>query len=607
MERARTLVNPDLAPYNIFAAGVRAYDPDERTATWYMRYSKVFGKTHREAPHNVRSISQIRLTQGGYIRSLGHGLYSYLPMGNIVFDRLKAVIKEEMDGLGGQEVRVPLVNPYSIWRRGGRLDYVDRDMIRFEDRTGRRLVLSPSHEEAMVELVRRGIDSYRDLPIFLYQFQAKFRDEARVRSGLIRAKEFVMKDAYSFHRTYYDLNNFFPRVFAAYRRIFERCGVPVISAESGVGYMGGEKAYEFLMPSDNGDDRILVCDSCGYRANAEIAKSIKEVRHEEPQNTEPVQTGMPTRMASLSESLGVPRSRLAKSLVYRTGRGLVMAVVRGDYEISVEKLAGVLRTPVLSLATDRELEAAGLSAGNVSPLGVSGVKVIADDAVAKTPNLVFGANIDGSHVLNVNVGRDFVPDVMADIAQANEGDRCLQCHGTLRQTRAIELGNIFKLRDFYSRAMDLSFQADNGERAHPHMGSYGIGMGRLISAVVEANADGNGFVWPDQLTPFGAYLMGIGASPAVHRIVEKLHDAFPSHMLLDDRHESPGVKFKDMDLLGIPLRVVVGPKALADGNVELYDRRLNRTTAVPVDAVESMLADRWKARRSSGRDSGASE
>ncbi len=561
-----------------------------------MRYARLFGKTVREAPHEVRSPSQALLIQAGYIRPLGQGLFSELHLATRVLSRIKRVIRHEMDGLGGQEVKVPLVNPYDIWRRGGRAAFVRRGMVRFSDRDGHDLVLSPSHEEAMVQLVKDSLHSYRDLPVFLYQFQTKYRDEERARSGLIRAKEFVMKDGYSFHRSTYELNNFFPKMFAAYERIFRRCGISCVSAESGVGFMGGEKAFEFLMPSSSGDDVVIICDNCGYRANREIAKGIKETTDEPLRETELVETPGCTTMGKLATTLGVSPARLAKALVYRTQGGFVMAVVRGDYGISEEKLSKILRKPILGLAGASDLESLDLIPGFLSPIGREDLTVVVDDLIARSHNLVYGANTMNRHLVNGNFGRDFFSETIADIAQVNRSDRCLQCHSPLRAERAIEVGNIFKLGDFYTRRLNLQVQDERGKRLYPHMGSYGIGLGRLLSCIVEAHADDRGIRWPEILAPYRVYLMGIGKSPAVKRFVESLYCEFEDEILLDDRLESPGVKFKDADLLGIPLRVVVSPQLLEKREVELQERSTGKTWHVPADRLSALLKARIEER-----------
>ena len=440
----------------------------------------------------------------------------------------------------------------------------------------------------MVELLRIGLNSYRDLPVLLYQFQSKFRDEERTKGGLIRAKEFVMKDAYSFHRSRADLNNFFPRMFQAYQRIFRSLGLTVLSAESGVGYMGGEKAYEFLMPSKEGEDVVVVCDECGYRANREIAIGHKEYSSENPLPTERIRTPECTTMHRLSKYLKLPKSKLVKSMMYRSPEGLVLAVVRGDYEISTEKLSQISRRQIIELASPAQLELRGLSPGYLSPLGMpDDVLTVVDDTVANSNNLVMGTNEFGIHQVNINFGRDFETAMVGDIVRIRGKDKCFQCGKALKEVRAIELGNIFKLGDSFSRSMTLEFQDDNRKRHYPHMGSYGIGLGRLINAMVVAHQDGKGIGWPVAVAPFKVYLMGIGKSHKVKETIFDLYSELGSDLaLVDDRTESPGVKFIDADLIGIPFRIVVTSALLNEGEVEFYRRSDGKTWQVPLaDAV----------------------
>ena len=515
------------------------------------------------------------------MRSHGNGLFSYLPLGQRVVRNVEKIIREEMDSLGGQEVSVPLVNPIEIWEKSGRDRLIGRDMIRFQDRTGRHLVLAPSHEEAFVELVRIGLRSYRDLPVFIYQFQNKYRDEERVRYGLIRAKEFLMKDAYSFHRSASELNNFFPKVFAAYLKIFKRCGLDIKAAESGVGYMGGSKAFEFLLPCKLGEDTMIECQECGYMANRTVAMGLKEFKTDTPGDIEVIATPDCTTMDDVSFFLGIGKDQLAKTMVFKTLRGLVMAVVRGDYEVSREKLSRYLGDPVLDIADEDELRQMGYVPGYLSPIGLeNSMPVVVDGTVAMSANLVVGANKEGYHLKNANFGRDFESSHVADISMIKKQSRCLQCNGPLTEVRALEIGNIFKLEDFYSRSMELYFQDENGKKVFPYMGSYGIGIDRLIGAIAENYHDRKGIIWPSEVSPFRFFLMGIGKSRSVRQRVEALYEQIQEDTLLDDRRESPGVKFQDADLIGIPYRIVVSAKRCEENCVELHDRYEHQSRTV---------------------------
>lgn len=559
-----------------------------------MKYSQLLGKTLRKTPKQVRSKGYALLHQSGYVRPLAQGLYSYLPLGMKVVENIKQIMREELGTLNGQEIQIPMVNPYGIWKRGGRLELVNKELIRFKDRGGRNLVLAPSHEEAMIEIARTTLKSYRDLPLFVYEFQDKFRDEEKVGYGLVRTKEFLMKDAYSFHRSYTTLNNFFPKVHAAYQRIFDRVQVDVISAEAGVGYIGGEKSYEFLMPSDYGDDVVIQCTECGYAANREVAVGIKEYATEVPKTLEVVATPDCTTMDSLSDCLGLPKSKLTKAMVYKTSQGYVMALVRGDYEVSLEKLSHYLGRPILRKATNRELEVKGLVPGYLSPINLdSEIDVVVDETVASSSNLVLGTNQEGYHYINVNFGRDFESEGTADISRIKENNYCIQCGHILSETTAMELGNIFKIGRFYTEKMNLVVNDENGKSIYPYMGAYGIGIGRLMVAIVESNHDERGILWPADLAPYKGFLMGIGRSFRVQRMVEQIHDDYKELILVDDREESAGVKFKDADLLGLPIRIVVSAKNLKEDKVEFHDRRTNETWLVSVDKIHEVLRI-WK-------------
>jgi len=558
-----------------------------------MRYSKLFGKTLRADPHGIHSPSYALLLKGGFIRQMGQGLFAFLPLGLRVLQNLQRIIGEEMQAIGGQEIYAPVVTPADIWRRSGRQAWI-RELIQFEDRHGRELVLSPTHEEAFVEVVRAALTSYRDLPLLLYQFQIKFRDEERTKDGLSRTKEIYMHDGYSFHRTYQELNNFFPRLFKAYRRIFERCGVKAVPAEAGVGYIGGEKSFEFLMPLEAGDHTLIACEKCQYAASQEVAIGGKEYLRGEPLPLQRKATPGCVTIEALAEFLGLPRRQLARTMVYMTPAGLVMAVVRADFSTAPEKLSAYLKVPVLGLADDSQLADHGLHPGYLSPIGLkgaqAGLRVVVDDAVARSVNLVFGANEPGFHCLNGNFGRDFTSPDVADIALTHGEKVCLQCGGILRETRAVELGHIFKLGDYYTRTMNLVFQDERGRSAHPQMGCWGIGLGRLMDAVASANRDPRGLVWPASVAPFAAYLMAIGSSLSVKRTAEELAQQLGEAVLFDDREESAGVKFADADLLGIPLRLVVSTKHLAEGVVEVRERSSGRVHLAAVSGVPGIVA-----------------
>jgi prolyl-tRNA synthetase len=564
-----------------------------------MRYSRLVSRTVRETPKSIRAPSHALLLRGGFIRPLAQGLYSFLPLGARVLGKLTGLIREEMEALGGQEVVLPLANPESIWEASGRASMYGEDMIHFRDRGGHGLVLAPTHEEAMVDLVKSLVTSYRELPIFLFQFQTKFRNEERPRAGLIRTREFVMKDAYSFHRSFAELNNFFPRVFQAYARIFERCRIPAVPAEAAVGMMMGDRSFEFLMPCEHGDDTVIRCESCGYTANADVAIGDLDRPEEDAGEIARLDTGGAHTMGQVSRTLGIPRSRLAKTIVYSDDGGLVLAVVRGDQEVSPEKLRTIGGGEPLRLAEREELEFHGILPDFVSPIGLPrdvmeldiSVRVIVDNVVAETPNLALAANEEGVYLTNVNYGRDFEAEIVEDIARVLPGARCHHCGGELVTERVLELGHIFRLGSHYCERANLALVDAKGARFHPWMGSYGLGLGRLMAAVVEANRDKRGINWPPELAPYRYFLMAIGRSAKLARIAEQIHDDIGDDVLFDDRRESISAKFRDADLIGVPYKIILSHRTAERGEVELISRQHPAPRGVPIEGIRAALRD----------------
>ncbi len=564
-----------------------------------MRYSRLLGKTTRDYPRSVRTAGNALLQRGGFIRPLSQGLYSFLPLGLRVVSRLTELIRREMRALDGQEVLLPLVNPLELWQRSGRAALAADDLVGFRDASGRDMVLAPTHEEAMVALVKSVVTSYRQLPVFLFQFQTKYRNEARPRGGLLRTREFVMSDGYSFHRSATELNNFLPRVFAAYERIFAACRIPVITAEAAVGMMRGERSFEFLMPSEVGDDRVIRCECCGYAANAEVAVGTLNRPTGEPRPLTTVPSHGAVTMGELTSELGCGKEALTKTMVYSNGDELVLAVVRGDQEVSGEKLERVLATPGLRLADRDELALYGLDARAIGPLDLPldlleldvRVRIVVDDVVASTPNLVVSSSESGIHFVDVNFGRDFESDLVHDISRVLPGARCANCAHELVQQRVVELGNVFKLGDYYSRKLRLTLSDSRGRRFYPQTGAYGIGIGRLLASIAESNHDRRGLDWPPGLPPYPILLMGIGHSAKVASLLEALHDELGDTFLYDDRRESISTKFRDADLMGIPMRLIVSPRTLEEGKAEILERGSTSVRSVSVANVRAVVAE----------------
>lgn len=568
---------------------------DRATILLFMRYSSVFPKTERNVPREIQSTSYRLLLQAGYVRPLGHGLIALTPLGVRVVERIKDLVRGELEALGAQEVMVPIVTPREIWEQSMRDELVGDDMIRFRDRVGRHLVLSPTHEEAMVEFFRSGLKGIRDLPTCFYEFQPKFRDEEKPRYGLLRSREFMMKDAYSFHRNFADLNTFLPRMARAYRRIFETVDVPAIMAEAGVGYMGGERSFEFLMPSAIGDDDLVRCNTCDYAANADVAVGTVETVRE---ISEPMSLEIDDELVSLAELTvrkEIPRERLLKAMLFTARSSLVLALVRGDHEVSVEKLGRIVGDPVQGTTSPERIEQLGIPIGFISPIDLpddirSRISIVVDEVVTQSPNLVAGANVPGQYVRGVNFGRDFDAEQIADIIRVPEGARCRHCdQGILQRERAIELGKILRLGDYYSRRMALRVTGEQDTTHYVHMGSYGLGITRLMGAVVEIHHDDSGIIWPSVIAPFPAFLMSIGSSLQVREFVMHVYRTLGERILLDDRHTSISWKMKDADLLGIPLRLVVSRQSLDDHRVEVRDRRTGSVERVNLEELKERV------------------
>jgi len=562
-----------------------------------MRLSQLFFTSLRDDPADAEMPSHRLLVRAGYVRQLGSGIYSLLPLGFRVNKRVEQVIREEMDRIGSQEIEMPVVHPADIWRASGRYDAIGPELTRFKDRNGRDMVLAMTHEEVVGLLLADIIKSYRQLPVMVYHFQTKWRDEPRARGGLIRVREFVMKDAYSCDRDEAGLDVSYEAQKGAYVRIFERLGLETVVVASDVGIMGGTQAHEFMVINPAGEDVLVLCENCGYAANRQVARVPREEPvPEEPLPLEEVATPGTTTIVSLASFLDIGPERTAKGAFFVAGDDrLVTAIVRGDHEVNETKLANAVgATTGLRPATVEEIKAAGMEPGYGSPIGAHNTVVVVDDLVARSPNLVAGANREGFHYRNVNVGRDFTPDVVAEITNAQEGDPCPQCGMAVILRNGIEVGNIFKLGTKFADAAGATYLGEDG-REHPIvMGSYGIGVGRNVACIVEAHHDDKGIIWPAEVAPYAAHLVAIGAArdPQVGEIAERLHALSIEagrEILYDDRDESPGVKFTDAELLGMPWILTVSPRSIAAGGVEVTERATGERATRPLDEVEALI------------------
>ncbi len=552
-----------------------------------VRWTQYFLPTWKEEPAEADLPSHRLMLRAGMIRPLAAGIYTYLPLGWRALRKVEAVVREEMDAIGGAELHMPVVHPAELWAETGRLADFGPQLVRFHDRSGREMVLGPTHEEVVTDLARREIQSWRQLPLMLYQIQTKFRDEPRSRGGLVRVREFTMKDAYSFHEDSSDLDRYYPRVHRAYLTIFRRCALAAVAVEADPGLMGGSGSHEFMLPHPGGEDTFVRCARCGYAANREGAVAAPDADpEEEPRPLEEVATPGTTSIQDVAHYLGIPTRRTAKAVFYRRGEDLVFVVIRGDLEVNEAKLARVLGTPALEPAREADIAAAGAVPGYASPVALPPGRavVVVDRSVAGARNLVAGANREGFHLRNVNFPRDFSAHHVADVALVRDGDRCARCGGTLRLERGIELGHIFKLGTKYSQALGATF-LDRDGRARPLvMGCYGIGIGRLLAAVVEAHHDEAGIVWPVAVAPFHVLVSVLGPKdPAQLELGTSLAEALARaglDVLLDDRERTAGEKFHDAKLVGIPVLVTVGPRSLRRGEVDLERRRDGLRTSV---------------------------
>ncbi len=562
-----------------------------------MRLSKLFFTSLRDDPADAEMASHKLLVRAGYVRQLGAGIYSLLPLGFRVSQRIEQVIRDEMNAIGGQEMEMPVVHPADLWRETGRYAKIGPEMVRFKDRSGRDMVLAMTHEEVVADLLRDLVKSYRQLPAIVYHFQTKFRDEPRSRGGLIRVREFVMKDSYSLDADAAGLDHAYDLHYAAYEKIFGRLGLETVTVGADVGIMGGSLAHEFMALNDAGEDTLVICESCGYAANQQIAAvGAPDPAPEEMRPTEEVATPETPTIASLAALLGVGTDRTAKATFFVTGDGrLITAIVRGDFEVNETKLSNAVKAiGGLRPAQTEEIKAAGMEPGYASPIGAHDTTVVVDELAARSPNLVAGANRHGYHLLNVNCGRDFTPDLVTDLANARAGDACPSCGSPVVLRQGIEVGNIFKLGTDFTRALGSTYLAEDGSRNLVVMGSYGIGLGRAMACIVEAHHDDKGIAWPASVAPYPAHLVSLGASrdPAVGEAAEGLYQRLADagvELLYDDRDESPGVKLTDAELLGMPRILTISPRSLAAGGVEVTERASGDRSVRPIADVEAEL------------------
>ena len=563
-----------------------------------MRVSQLFGKTLREHPAEVETASHRLMLRAGMLHQVAAGVYAYMPLAHRSLRKIEQIIRDEMDAAGSQEVKMPALQPLELWEETERAAALGEVLFRLKDRRDRDLVLAPTHEEVITQMVRANVESYRDLPLILYQIQTKFRDEPRPRAGLIRVREFDMKDAYSFDTDEEGLDLSYQRMSKAYHNIFQRCGLPTMAVEADSGAIGGKDSQEFILPTDAGEDTVLFCPTGDYSANAEKAACVPTpIPAEAELPLEEVATPGATTIAEVAAYLKVPESKTLKAVFYTADDRIVFVAIRGDLEVNEVKLRNVLHVSDLRLASDEEVAHAGLVAGSASPVGLKGVHTIADESIRNGSNFVVGANRPGYHLRNANYPRDFQVDLITDIALSQEGLGCPICGTPLGSTRGIEVGHIFKLGTYYSERLGATYLDQEGRQRPAIMGSYGIGVGRLLAAAIEQNHDDQGIIFPPPIAPYQVYLVSLNPeTPQVHQAAEELYGQLQDEgfeVLYDDREESAGVKFADADLLGLPVRLVVSPRTLRESGVEIKGRREEKgrlaAAAELGDAVRAIL------------------
>jgi len=557
-----------------------------------MRWSQFFIVTLREEPADADVVSQKLMMRASMIRKIAAGIYTYLPLGLRSIRKLEAIVREEMNRAGAVELSMPAIQPAELWQESGRWYKYGAELLRMKDRHDRDFVFGPTHEEVITESVRDMVNSYRQLPVNLYQIQTKFRDEIRPRFGLMRGREFIMKDAYSFHTDAASLDETYDRMRDAYNRVFQRCGLDYVMVEADTGNIGGSASHEFMVMAKSGEDAVARCPKCAYGANVE--KAVGKVpadpkASDAPAELQKVDTPGQKTIDDVAKFLGVPTTRVAKTIVYDSDLGPFMVLVRGDREaneVKVKNLTGAQW--IAPLEESRFDEVVGGPAGFCGPVGAKQIRTIADASLQGTTNWVTGANKADKHYVNANLGRDFELAEFADLTLVREGDACLRCGTAIEIHRGIEVGHIFKLGTKYSEAMHCEFLDEGGERRTMIMGCYGLGIGRTVAAAIEQNNDADGIIWPIPIAPFEVELISVGPDEKVKETSLAIYQSLLAagvDVLFDDRDERPGVKFKDSDLIGIPVRIVVGAKSLAEGKVEWSLRRDKTKHLAPPDEV----------------------
>lgn len=567
-----------------------------------MRVSKLYAPTLREVPAEAEVVSHQLMLRAGFIRKSAGGMYTYLPLALRVLKKIEAIIREEMDEAGAQELLMPILQPAEIWQESGRWSVYGDEMFRIRDRHSREFCLGPTHEELVTTLVRADVRSYRQLPLNVYQIQNKFRDERRPRFGLMRGREFIMKDAYSFDRDEAGLDASYKSMYDAYTNIFTRCGLTFRPVEADSGAIGGSGSHEFMAIADSGEAEIVFCPECAYAANVEKTELFPiENSDEEMLPRQEVVTPECKTIAAVCEFLQIPIEKSVKAVAYTSSKGLILCFVRGDHEVNEIKVMNACGVSEIDMAPEEMLIAGGTVGGFMGPVGMDSQKVIVimDISVMNMHNFCCGANKKDVHFINVNPQRDFAPTIITDIRLVQEGDPCPHCGGKLKKARGIEVGQVFKLFTKYSKALKTNFLDENGREQPMVMGCYGIGVSRTMAAAIEQYNDSNGIIWPAAIAPYEVLVVPVNTKDEASTAkAEEIYNSLGEagiEVIIDDRNERAGVKFKDADLIGYPLRVVVGPKTLANGEIEVKNRRTGEVKMLDLAAdyvseIQAMLA-----------------
>ena len=574
-----------------------------------MKLSQLFGQTLRDAPAEADVVSHQLLMRAGFIRPLGAGIFSYLHLAKRSMMKIEAILRDEMDKIGGQEISMPVVQPADLWKETGRWYQIGPEMARFQDRNERDMVLAMTHEEVVADLVRREVQSYKHLPRLIYHIQTKFRDEPRPRAGLIRVREFTMKDSYSLDTDWEGLEKQYRAHYQAYFNIYHRCGLNVIAVKSDSGMMGGKLAHEYMYLNPIGEDTLILCDGCGYSANRQVARFQKTpAAPEELKPTEKVFTPNCKSIEDLATFLSLPKSKTAKAVFFMATipegeesiEKFIFAVIRGDLELNETKLTNAVHARDLRPATEDEIKVIGAVPGFASPINLvrathaSPLQIVVDDSILSSPNLVAGANETDTHLLNTNYPRDYKADIVTDIAAAEESFACPECGKPLKAARGVEVGNIFQLGTRYSDSLGCTFLDRDGQQKPVIMGSYGIGVGRLLACVAEEHHDEHGLIWPVTVAPYQVHLVLLRGKgmPQAEETADKLYADLQTagiEVLYDDRDESPGVKLNDTDLIGLPIRLTVSERAIGQGGVEMKLRSKADKVVVPLEETAARV------------------